>query len=185
MEAKRTISSVEFQEENISVTMSNDFRNMDISQIKRLVQLINRSDIGEIELNCVNEGLRLALRKLKAPVCSTYIDDVQYRDASEPAMPPNDNEHDQQTRTPNLYQLKAQLVGIFHSSIKPHSQVLPAVGDFVKVGQVIGTIEALSIFNEVEVTIAGRVVEVSIQDGQSVEYGQLLISIDSADGAIV
>jgi biotin carboxyl carrier protein len=75
----------------------------------------------------------------------------------------------------------APLVGIFHPWLKPRGGTLVAVGDRVKIGQLVGTIESLNVFNEVETTVAGRVVEVHVQDGQPVEYGQVLVTIESAE----
>jgi len=54
-----------------------------------------------------------------------------------------------------------------------------AVGDRVKEGQLVGTIESLNVFNEVESPVAGRVVEIFVQEGQPVEYGQLLMTVAS------
>ena len=58
-----------------------------------------------------------------------------------------------------------------------------AVGDRVKAGQLVGTIESLNVLNEVETSVAGRVVDVLVHDGQPVEYGQVLMTIESAEGA--
>jgi biotin carboxyl carrier protein len=57
------------------------------------------------------------------------------------------------------------------------------VGDVVKVGQRVGTIQSLNVLNEVETQVAGRVVEIFVRDGQPVEYGQQLMTIDSAEEA--
>jgi biotin carboxyl carrier protein len=57
-----------------------------------------------------------------------------------------------------------------------------AVGDRVKEGQLVGTIQSLNVLNEVETSVAGRVVEIHVQDGQPVEYGQLLMTIDTGGG---
>jgi len=56
------------------------------------------------------------------------------------------------------------------------------MGDRVKAGQLVGTIESLNVLNEVETAVAGRVVEIFVQDGQPVEYGQVLMTIDSSAG---
>jgi len=63
---------------------------------------------------------------------------------------------------------------------KPKGGALVAVGDRVKAGQLVGTIESLNVLNEVETTAAGRVVEIFVQDGQPVEYGQVLMAIDNS-----
>ena len=58
-----------------------------------------------------------------------------------------------------------------------------AVGDRVKAGQLVATIQSLNVLNEVESPIAGRVTELLVQDGQAVEYGQPLMVIDNKEGA--
>ncbi len=77
----------------------------------------------------------------------------------------------------------ASLVGIFHTWAKPKGGTLVAVGDIVKTGQLVGTIQSLNVMNEVETSYAGRVVEILVQEGQAVEYGQHLMTIDSVEGA--
>ena len=80
------------------------------------------------------------------------------------------------------HKVLAPLVGTFHTWAKPKGGALVAVGDRVKAGQLVGTIESLNVLNEVETTVAGHVVEILVQEGQPVEYGQLLMTIDSLAG---
>ena len=85
--------------------------------------------------------------------------------------------------TPAEHKIVAPLVGTFHVWAKPRGGALVAVGDRVKAGQLVGTIQSLNVLNEVESAVAGRVVEVHVQEGQPVEYGQVLMTIDTAEGA--
>jgi biotin carboxyl carrier protein len=80
------------------------------------------------------------------------------------------------------HKVLAPLVGTFHTWAKPRGGALVAVGDRVKAGQLVGTIESLNVLNEVETTVAGHVVEILVQEGQPVEYGQVLMIIDSLAG---
>jgi acetyl-CoA carboxylase biotin carboxyl carrier protein len=80
------------------------------------------------------------------------------------------------------HKVLAPLVGTFHTWAKPKGGALVAVGDRVKAGQLVGTIESLNVLNEVETTVAGHVVEILVQEGQPVEYGQALMTIDSLAG---
>jgi len=77
----------------------------------------------------------------------------------------------------------ATLVGIFHTWSRPKGNALVAVGDLVKIGQPVGTIQSLNVINEVESLVAGKVVEITVQDGQPVEYGQPLMIIDTVEEA--
>ena len=74
----------------------------------------------------------------------------------------------------------AHLVGIFHTWGSRKGSVLVTIGDQVKAGQLVATVESLNVINEVETPIAGRVIEILVQEGQPVEYGQPLMVIDSA-----
>jgi acetyl-CoA carboxylase biotin carboxyl carrier protein len=147
-----------------------------IEQLQHLVRLLDRSDVSELELKRAEDGTRLVLRKAKAPESNGQQGDavahVQYIDAPVRAqfIAPVETKH----------HISAHFVGIFHASAKPRGGALVAVGDRVKVGQLVATIETLNVINEVESPVAGYVVEILVQDGQPVEYGQHLIVIDSA-----
>ncbi len=81
---------------------------------------------------------------------------------------------------PDTHQkVTATLVGIFRVSMKRGSKAAVAVGDQVRVGQIVGAVEALNVVNEVETPVGGRVVEIVAKDGQPVEYGQHLMTIDT------
>lgn len=177
MEKKKASTAVERSQSNGHSPMNNaHFKNINLNHIQRLVRLLDRSDIAEIELNRAEEGLHLLLRKLKTSGGIKQDRETQYVSTGEHIT--QTNILDSSVATPSTYCLKAQLVGVFHPWLKPQGKALVAVGDLVKAGQIIGTIEALSLLNEVEAVVAGRVVEICMHDGQLVEYGQSLLFID-------
>ncbi len=144
-----------------------------IKQLQHLVRLLDQR---------AEDGTRLVLRKAKAPESNGQQGNAaangQYMDASVRAQfiaPAS-------TATPveTKHHISAHFVGIFHASAKPRGGALVAVGDRVKVGQLVATIETLNVINEVESPVAGYVVEILVHEGQPVEYGQHLIDIDSA-----
>jgi len=146
-----------------------------IEQLQHLVRLLDNSDVSELELKRAAEGARLVLRKVQAPESSGQSFEGQFIPATSDtalATEPGETEH----------KVVAPLVGTFHVWAKPKGGALVAVGDYVKAGQLVGTIESLNVLNEVESAIAGRVVEIFVQDGQPVEYGQVLMAIDSSTG---
>ncbi len=143
-----------------------------IEQLQRLVRLLDKSDVSELELRRVVEGTHLVLRKAKVPDNIQHSVERQYVPAPvniPAAEVPDKTEH----------KVLAPLVGTFHTSAKLKGGALVAVGDRVKAGQLVGTIESLNVLNEVETTVAGHVTEILVQEGQPVEYGQLLMTIDS------
>lgn len=184
MEKRKKTTSVAYQEETLLDRAKDDpLAIMDISHIQRLTHLLDQSDIAEIELRRAEEGLHLVLRKRNTPGPSLPMHEDQYEGAGKQGAPVANL--DQPTRDSHLHQLRAHMVGVFHPWLKSQSKALVAVGDLVKVGQVVGTIEALTISNEIETPVAGRVVEISLLNGQKVEYGQLLMTIDSSESKTV
>ncbi|HXM38954.1 MAG TPA: acetyl-CoA carboxylase biotin carboxyl carrier protein [Gemmatimonadales bacterium] len=79
---------------------------------------------------------------------------------------------------PQLLEIKSPMVGTFYQSPEPAAQPYVKVGSRVNVGQVVCIIEAMKIMNEIESEVAGVVKEVSAQNAQPVEFGQVLFRVD-------
>ncbi len=177
MDGKRHKPSME-DTENLS-QLDHSASVISVEQLQRLVRLLDGSDVSELELRRAAEGIHLVLRKVKAPESSDQHVGAQFiapsgeQSNSTSSTAPKETEH----------KVLAPLVGTFHVWAKPRGGALVAVGDRVKEGQLVGTIESLNVLNEVETAVAGRVIEIHVHDGQPVEYGQLLMTIDSSDGA--
>ncbi|HKV58156.1 MAG TPA: biotin/lipoyl-containing protein [Ktedonobacteraceae bacterium] len=155
-----------------------------IEQLQRLVQALDNSDVSELELQRESDGVYLALRKVKASETNIASEDTLVVTATNgAAMHTADAPAPTAKEKETGHKITAPLVGTFHVWARPRGGALVAVGDRVKAGQLVGTIQSLNVLNEVETTIAGRVVEVHVQDGQPVEYGQVLMTIDSTEGA--
>ena len=143
-----------------------------IEQLQRLVRLLDKSDVSELELRRVGEGTHLVLRKAIIPDNNEHAVERQF-------VPVSVNKPAAEVPDKTEHKVLAPLVGTFHSSAKPKGGALVAVGDHVKVGQLVGTIESLNVLNEVETTVAGHVADILVQEGQPVEYGQVLMTIES------
>ena len=76
------------------------------------------------------------------------------------------------TESPHIT-VTSTAVGIFRNSLPPHR-----LGETVEAGQVIGIVESLKVPNEVTAPVAGRVIEVLVEEGQGVEYGQPLVTLE-------
>lgn len=170
MERKRTASVNSPEVQNASEETDQIAEVMSMAQIQKLVQLLDRSDIAELEVKSASEGVHLVLRKARAQDGVVLAGEVVSTTSSEGSAASE--------AAANRHTVVAPLVGVFHPWLKPRGGTLAAVGDRVKAGQLVGTIESLNVFNEVEAAVAGRVVEVHVQDGQPVEYGQVLLTIE-------
>jgi len=176
MDGKRHNPSVEAGTANLSQDNATASV-ISIEQLQQLVRLLDNSDVSELELRRAGEGTHLVLRKVQASQSSERVIDAQFVPSTNTSSAPSVSEAKE-----TEHKVLAPTVGTFHVWAKPRGGALVAVGDRVKAGQLVGTIESLNVLNEVETAVAGHVVEIFVQDGQPVEYGQLLITIDSSIG---
>lgn len=157
---------------------------MKISEIKELIQLISDSEINEMELQ--KEEVRLILRKGG----TSQIQTVQHQaamfpsPASSPAtVAPLAPEAAPASRAEVLLpvsgkSVKAPMVGTFYRASRPDAAPFASIGDKVKEGQTLCIIEAMKLMNQIEAEFGGTVVDIPVDDGQPVEYGQTLFIID-------
>lgn len=174
MERKRTTSVKAAEAQIVSTEESQVVEVMSMAQIQGLVRLLDRSDISELEITRADEGIHLVLRKAKAQDGAVLVSEVMSAAVEGGAA-------GELAGDANRHTVVAPLVGLFHPWLKPRGGVLVAPGDRVKSGQLVGTIESLNVLNEIETAVAGRVVEIHVQDGQPVEYGQVLVTIEIAE----
>lgn len=140
-----------------------------MEQLRHLVHLIEQSDTVELTVRHCDTKARLVLRKARL-----QENDIAYaKSLSLTAEAISPTEADQRQHT-----ITAPFVGLFQSWSTSKGTPLVAVGDVVKEGQHVGVIRSMGIPNEVEMPIAGRVITILAQDGQAVEYGQPLMTIE-------
>jgi acetyl-CoA carboxylase biotin carboxyl carrier protein len=144
--------------------------------IDRLTDLLEKSDLVELEVEAGTTGL--VLRKPAA--LATQVSGVNLTvagadsSAAAPAAPVAPTE----PPAPTVKAVVAPLTGIFYGSSSPAAPAYTAVGQHVEVGQVIGLIEAMKLFNEIKSDKAGRVVRVVAESGKLVKAKSPLIEVE-------
>jgi biotin carboxyl carrier protein len=136
---------------------------MNWEQIENLASLLNEQPVSEITVG--RDGSRVTVRKLLAPAPAAAA--PRPRPAQE-AAPAAKAEHEEAAVT----LIRARMVGLFH-----HSKPPIRYGAAISVGQTVGNVESMKLMNEVTSESEGRVVEVLIEDGAPVEYGQPLFRL--------
>jgi biotin carboxyl carrier protein len=131
------------------------------------------SDISEISIERESEGLKLMLRRLAPPPPDGWPEEIE-EDGYADDLPADSADRNSPS---SGIEIGAPLVGIFRASMDSGKPLI-APGDKVRTGQIIAAIEALNLLSEVEATVAGRVAEILVLDGQAVEYGQPLLVIE-------
>ena len=144
---------------------------MDIRKIKTLIEMLEESNLNEIEVSQGDESVRIS--KGKDPV--DYIENNQINTSISSQEKVSINEDDTKKIVGN--QVKAPLVGTFYRKPSPDSDPFVKVGDIVKKGQVLCIIEAMKMMNEIKSEFDGEVSSIEIEDGQPVEFGQTIIVI--------
>jgi acetyl-CoA carboxylase biotin carboxyl carrier protein len=141
-----------------------------LALIDRLAGLLERSDLTELEVESGGTGLVLrkpvAVAVAAVAAAAAPVVEAAAQAAAAPELPP---------ARPAV---SAPLTGIFYASPAPGSAPYVQVGGEVAVGQVIGLIEAMKLFNEIKSDLAGRVVKVVAESGALVKAKQPLIEVE-------
>ncbi len=150
---------------------------MNLKELKELIELIQQSEIAELELE--KSGVRVRIKKerssLPRPPAPEEI----------PAAPSAPEEIAQPQASPALaavpagwLTLTAPVVGTFYRSPAPDADPYAEVGSVVTKGQIICVIEAMKLMNEIESEWDGKIVEILVENAQPVEYGEPLFRIE-------
>jgi acetyl-CoA carboxylase biotin carboxyl carrier protein len=143
---------------------------MDIRKIKKLIEMLQESDLNEIEVSQGEESVRIS--RGNNNTISTQ-------------MPLNNNpiqvpEIGKEEIQPELSgnQIKTPIVGTFYRRPNPEKAAFINVGDIIEVGDVVCIVEAMKMMNEIKSEYSGKVVSIIAEDGQPVEFDQTLIIIE-------
>jgi acetyl-CoA carboxylase biotin carboxyl carrier protein len=164
---------------------------LDFNEIRQLLVTIAQTDIAEVTLK--NNEFELTVRKAisfsnngQAIVSGVVSAGVTHLGTTSPEMVINkvvDNSIIQPAVSPSpinqkLVDVSSPMVGTFYRAPAPGESPFVAVGDRVKSGQSVCIIEAMKLMNEIEAEVSGQVMEILVQNGEPVEYGQPLMRIN-------
>ena len=148
------------------------------SEIKRYVQLVANSDINELEI--IEEGATLRIKKSRE---SAVVSMPAYSPIQTAPVPPEpraaaDRSAPAEPVSRNIVEVKSPMVGTLYQAPSPESDPYVQVGDRVQPGQVLCIIEAMKLMNEIECEVAGKVVEICVENAKPVEFEQVLVRIE-------
>lgn len=158
---------------------------MDLRKIKKLIDLLEESNLAELEIREGEEIIRLSripkgvpMQMQAAPQPVTHVH-VEQRPAAAPAQRddggigagPGGKD------LPDGHVVRAPMVGTFYGSPNPESPPYVKVGQQVKAGEVVGIIEAMKMFNQIESDLSGTITAVLVGNGQPVEFDEPLFVI--------
>jgi acetyl-CoA carboxylase biotin carboxyl carrier protein len=162
---------------------------MDLNDVERLMQLMKEHDLVEIELEDPEQGSRIRLKKATpemnhhpvltptlavpagAPAELASVATHGAAPATAPADAPPPAEEDDRS---NLIEVPSPMVGSFYRAPSPDADNFVEVGDRIDADSVVCIIEAMKVMNEIKAEVSGELVEILVENGEAVEFGQPL-----------
>jgi acetyl-CoA carboxylase biotin carboxyl carrier protein len=146
---------------------------MDIRKIKKLIEIIEESEIAELEIKEGEEWIRIN-RYSSAPAPVAYAAPAVAAAPAPVAAPAAAPAEEKVTG----HVVKSPMVGTFYRAASPGSKPFTDVGQSVQLGDTLCIIEAMKILNQIEADKSGTVTKILVENAQPVEYGQPLFIIE-------
>ncbi|MEJ2465180.1 MAG: acetyl-CoA carboxylase biotin carboxyl carrier protein [Candidatus Thiodiazotropha sp.] len=150
---------------------------MDIRKVKKLIELLEESDVAEIEIHEGEESVRIS-RHGSAPAAMAMPAVMPQAAApvaaAAPAAPATEESEPEITG----HAVRSPMVGTFYRSPSPGSKAFVEVGQQVSAGDTLCIIEAMKILNQIESDKSGTVKQILVENGEPVEYNEPLFIID-------
>jgi acetyl-CoA carboxylase biotin carboxyl carrier protein len=155
---------------------------MNLALLKKLVRILEKSGVDEIEVE--EEGLRVRLAKnsrgAAGPAGSQHIPAQDFPVPHGGVAPAPAAPAAAVPAAPNVHEVRSPIVGTFYRAPAPDADPYIEVGETVQPKTVVCIIEAMKLMNEIETEVGGRVVKILVENGQPVEYNQVLFHIEPA-----
>ena len=152
---------------------------MDIRKVKKLIELLEESGLAEIEITQGDEAVRISRygANIAAPVPAA-MPPAAAPAATAPPAPAPASPVAMAEAEEDGHVVTAPMVGTFYNATSPGSPPFVQVGDRVNVGDTLCIIEAMKMMNPIEAEVSGAIKSIRVQNGEPVEYGQILFVID-------
>jgi len=148
---------------------------MDIRKVKKLIELLEESNLAEIEITEGDDSVRISRQSTHpAPVAAP----AQIQAIAAGPAPGGDTPAEATVPPPPGTTVTAPMVGTFYPAPAPGAKPFVQVGSEIQVGDVLCIIEAMKMMNQIESEHAGRVVSILAENGDPVEFGQPLFIIE-------
>lgn len=160
---------------------------MDLSYIKKVIKLIEKSDVDEIEIEEEGKKIRIAKRRnsqalviqqpaYQLPVVSAPLQSP----GSSPSVPASAAAQPAGKPETKFHEVRSPIVGTFYRAPAPDAEPYVEVGQELSVGTVLCLVEAMKLMNEIESDVTGRIAQILVESGKPVEYNQVLFLIEKS-----
>ncbi len=151
----------------------------DLEYLEKLANIVYENDLSEITLEDEEQALSLKREKQQIVPPSQVV--LPSTITSQVVSQPNNTkqaEKPKQAAEPKGKPITAPMVGTFYSAPSPDDEPFVKVGDNIAIGQVVCIIEAMKLMNEIEAEVSGKITEICVKNGDSVEFGQVLMYVE-------
>ena len=153
---------------------------MDIRKVKKLIELLEESGIAEIEITEGEESVRISRYPNEVPAAPVVGHAPPPAQVAAPAAAPAAEPPAAAApkgEEPSGHKVLAPMVGTFYRSSSPEAEQFAKVGDTIAAGDTLCIIEAMKMMNQIESDVSGTVLSVEVENGEPIEFGQVLFVI--------
>ena len=155
---------------------------MDIRKVKKLIEMLEDSNLNEIEIKEGEESVKLV--KAGSNLSQTLVTQPAVQLPEENSISKEESQKvekdskSEETKKSSGKEIKSPMVGTFYGAPNPGAETFVKVGDTVNEGDVLCIIEAMKMMNEVKADFSGTIIEIIPEDAEPVEFGQTLFILN-------
>jgi len=146
---------------------------MDIRKIKKLIEMLQESDLKEIEVSQGDESVRILRGGHNE---SHFVTPGMQTQIVQPPHVLTEKVNDEKLEIGSA--ITSPIVGTFYRKPSPDKNPFIKVGDSIEAGDVLCIVEAMKMMNEIKSDISGKIISIDVEDGEPVEFGQRIITIN-------
>ncbi|MCF7907670.1 MAG: acetyl-CoA carboxylase biotin carboxyl carrier protein [Candidatus Omnitrophica bacterium] len=139
---------------------------MEVEKLKKFIEFMDQNNLAELEIEEGDKRIRLKRNISSAPVANYH-----------PIIPTPEVAG---SKNENTVEIKSPMVGTFYRAPSPGAKPYAEVGQIIKPGDVVCIVEAMKLMNEIKAEVGGKIVQVPVENGEPVEFGQSLFIIEAA-----
>jgi acetyl-CoA carboxylase biotin carboxyl carrier protein len=163
------VRSVEAPFRQLDPVLKEPQMKLNLEELKSLIATLEEGGVGEFEYEDENSRVRLSFGSPAAPPAQVIMSPAAVAPAAPAGPTPSEDEAADYITSP--------FVGTFYTASSPEADPFTAVGKMIKPGQTLCIVEAMKLMNEIESEISGKVLDVLVENGTSVEFGQKLFKV--------
>lgn len=145
----------------------------DLNYIEKIAKIVKDNQLTEITLE---DGEKAITVRKEGSYCAPVVQSAPASSVVSTISSKEEKQVSAETAVRNA--ITSPMVGAFYAAPAPGAKPFVKVGDVVSTGQVVCIVEAMKLMNEIESEVSGRITEICVEDGQSVEYGQVLMYVE-------